>query len=58
MPFNTFSASSNVISSPSTLTFNPLFLALVIMLSISLNLFLLTFTHFGNFYLFCTYYVV
>ena len=49
MPFNTFSASSSVISSPSTLTFNPLFLASVIILSISLNLFSLTFTHFGNF---------
>ena len=49
MSFNKLSALSGVIFSPSTLTFNPLFLASVIILSISLNLFLLTFAHFGNF---------
>ena len=49
MPFNKFSASSSVISSPSILTLNPLILALLIMVGISLNLFLLYFTHFGNF---------
>ena len=50
MPFSKVSALPSVIYPvPSTLTFNLLFLALVIVLSISLNLFLLAFTHFGNF---------
>ena len=49
MSFNKHSALSSAISSPSTLAFNPLFLASVNILSISLNLFSLTFTHLGNF---------
>ena len=49
MPFNKLSALSSVISSPSKSAFNPLFLPSVIILSISLNLFLLAFTQLGNF---------
>ena len=49
MPFSKLSALSSAISLPSTLVFNPSFLASVIVLSISLNLSLLTFTHFSRF---------
>ena len=52
MTSSNLSALSSVISVPSTLTSGPLFLALVIILSISLNLFMLTFTHFARFILF------
>ena len=45
--FSKVSALSSMISSPSTLVSS--FLALVIVFSISLNLFSLTFIHFGNF---------
>ena len=40
---------SGVISLPSTFPLIPSFLALVTVLSISLNLFLFTYTHFGHF---------
>ena len=49
VPFSKLSTLSSVISPPSTPVFSPSFLALVIILSVSLNLFLLAFTHFGSF---------
>ena len=51
MSFSKLSALSSMTSFPSTLVLNPLFLASVTILSISLNLSSLTFIHFGNIYL-------